>query len=55
LDRESPKLKIKISKSPRGENAQGKKQAFEITGEGSILVPQGRWEYDVEKKVTYGR
>ena len=53
LDRESPKLKIKISKSPRGENAQGKKQAFEITGEGSVLVPQGRWEYDVERESKY--
>ena len=54
LDRESSKLKIKISKSPRGENAQSKKRAFEINGEGSELIPQGGWEYDPEKKGQYG-
>ena len=51
--REAPKLKIKISKSPRGMNAQGMKQSFEIMGEGSNLAAVGRWEYDKEKREKY--
>ena len=53
LERESPKIKIKISKSPRNESGEGKKRAFEISGEGSVLIPQGGWVYDVEKKEPY--
>ena len=52
-DRESAKLKIKISKSPRGMNAQGMQHAFEIMGEGSNIVPVGTWEYDKEKREKY--
>uniref|UniRef100_A0A6H1ZI55 Uncharacterized protein n=1 Tax=viral metagenome TaxID=1070528 RepID=A0A6H1ZI55_9ZZZZ len=52
--RESPKLKIKISKSPRCGSPEGMKRAFEIMGEGSQLSPCGEWEYDKEKKVSYG-